>query len=662
MKISKVYLLLIIYLLIIIADGNSIDEQPISGPESRANNLAEIFSSLNNTANIVLAIDSSASMDDGFQSAKEVALEFLEALGNNQDRNLKVGYVSWRHAPVSSSPNLSSKFSGLPEEIRKIDFTGNTCLRMGINRSLDLLRNETPNSGYNIIVIISDGEENCNTGNLTCSEFAKIFPDDVYVYTIQTRTSERGSTLLKCMERPIDIDPLNGISTKDQIPIPQLKVNPILADHRSKEDLKANFDFEIQSFNISRRDADTNITISKSIVSGEFGPKVKLKLTAPGIKDIKSGVVISVDSSGSMGLGGNPRYGEHIRNSMPKILDAIEEYMPNSNISIISWDNDTDFAYGPLSGGNGIAAMVPISRAKEEIADNDVFTCKCPYDKFLYSIPANGLPDSSLLRIFDFLFTKKLQPTNHYYCYENESTNLSIGLESAIKALDNSSFIQDRNRLDATRKLIILIVGRSEFSNCDDDLIKEAKRKYYDINTVGIGVVDGSMMEKELIKIAGGERNYNYSTGSSGWTSEAVDQVIKDALYEFSRSNITNDLTVVETLYPYLRLNNDSIKVSINNVELSKDLINREIQVNSDNTTTLRIALNRNINIKPSDVIEIFFDTYLDLSMPLGMSSSRTQKKYTINMSSPTSGVSYYWLANGQSYTIPLPENSLNIY
>jgi hypothetical protein len=662
MQFYKIYLILIIYLIALTAGGNNTDDQQILSPESKANYLARIFTGLNNSTNVVLAIDSSASMDGSLKSAKQIAIEFLKALGNNTEGRIKAGYVSWRHVPVSGSTNLSTNFDDISEKINEIDFTGNTCLRTGLNKSLELLQNATPISDYDIIIIISDGKENCNTGkNFTCEEFVRNFPKDVYIYTIQIRDSDEGSRLLKCLERPIPIntDTLNETTIENPVLNLPTEVELPQRSPDSQEEFETLFNFQVQSFNISRRDIDTNMTISKSIIGGGLGPRIILKLTAPGIRDIKSGVVIAVDSSGSMGVGGNPRYGDHIRNSMPKILDAIDSRMPNSNVSIISWDDDIDFACGPLSRGNSNAVMVPIAQAKKEILENNVFIDKYPYDKFLYLIPADKWSSSWFA---DLLCTKKLPPVDYYYCYENESTNLSIGLRCALRTLDNASLIDGQNRLDATRKLIILIAGRSEFSKCDENLIDEARTKYYDISTVGIGVVEGSMMEKELIKIAGEERNYNYSTGSSGWTSRAVDKVIEDDLYEFSKSNITNDIILTETIPQYLRLDNNSTQATINGVKISKNLMNKEIQINSDNTTTLRVTLSKKLNMKPDDVIEVSFDTYLDLTLPIDYTSSKTQNKYIVEKGTPASNVSYNWLANEQIYSIPLPENSINIY
>ncbi len=681
MKVFKIYLILIIYMITVIAGGNNIDNKQIFGDETKANYLAKIFTSLNNSTNIVLAIDSSASMNDGTQGAKQASIEFLKALGDNTDGRIKVGYVSWRHIPASSSPDLSSDLKGISEKVKEIDFTGNTCMRTGLNKSFELLQNAIPTADYNIIVIISDGEENCNTGkNFTCEEFKSNYPKNVYIYTLQTRSSEEGDRLLKCLERPITLSNTNELNKgNNEKPLPNLRTNSEFPDQgqNSQGKIITPYKIQVQSFNISRRNTNTNMTISKSIVDGKLGPKVILKLTAPGIKDIKSSVVIAVDSSGSMGIGGNPRYGDHIRDSMPKILDAIENRMPNSNVSIISWDDDIDLAYGPLLKSNSNASMmpnasmvlnasmVPIAQAKKEIIEKNVFTNKYPYDKFLYLIPADKWSNSRLagfLWPLDLLFLKKLPPTDYYYCYENESTNLSVGLKSAISTLDNSSLIKGQSQLDARRKLIIFIAGRSEFSKCDDNLIEEARRKYYNISTVGVGVAEGSMMEKELIKIAGNERNYNYSTGSSGWTSRAVDKVIEGDLYEFSKSDITNGIALVETIYPYLRLDNNSIRATINGVNISKALISKGIRINPDNTTTLKITLSKKLNMKPDDVIEVSFDTYLDLTLPIDNARSGNQKKYAIDKGAPASNVSYNWLANGQLYSIPLPENSINIY
>ena len=80
--------------------GNASDNSdPIIGAKTIAENLTK----LNTSLNIVLAIDSSASIYYESQSSKSTAIEFLKTIENKTNTRIKIGYVSWRHVPVFSS-------------------------------------------------------------------------------------------------------------------------------------------------------------------------------------------------------------------------------------------------------------------------------------------------------------------------------------------------------------------------------------------------------------------------------------------------------------------------------------------------------------------------------------------------------------------------------
>ena len=626
--------------------GNASDNSdPIIGAKTIAENLTK----LNTSLNIVLAIDSSASIYYESQSSKSTAIEFLKTIENKTNTRIKIGYVSWRHVPVFSSSYLSSNFSDIYHRINDTNFTGNTCFRNGLNRSLELLRKEATSAVYNVLIIISDGEENCNTeSNFTCDEFNKMNSTDIYIYTIQIGRSDKGSSLLKCLEKPIE----------KPIGIPELPHPNPSALNGSSSNKPGNkmlkpisifekaFQFQTQGSEVSIREPNTNMSVSKSITGGIFGPKITLKLAAPGIEAIKTGIVIAIDSSGSLGKGGRAEYGYNIRMSMQKILDKIDERMPKSNISIVSWDDNVDFAYSPLLNNNPLlASLVPISQAKSEIYEKEVFLYKSSYP-FPLNFIAGVFPSNV--------------PGTYYYCNETESTNLSVGLESARIILNKTV----GNKLDATRKLILLVTSRSEFSRCDKDIVNKAKNENCNIHTIGIGVIDGSELQKDLIEIAGdknkpeGDREkYHYSPGSSLFNEATVATSVNQALEQYSTENISNKISIVDTLYPYIHLvEGQSIKVMLNDNILNESLYTKTVTINSDNTTTLEIILDKNVVMIPSDVIQVSFDTYLDLSLPIEATNSRTSRIYSINQKTPTSHVSYSWLGNNLAYNIPLPE------
>jgi hypothetical protein len=414
------------------------------------------------------------------------------------------------------------------------------------------------------------------------------------------------------------------------------------------------FLLQAKGSNITRIEPNTSILVTKNIFSGPFGPHITIDIKAPKFRDIKTAIVISIDSSGSLGKGGRPEYGENVRQSIPKILDKINNTMDLSNVSIISWDNDIDFAYASnnttINREPSKAIMVPISRAKNEIESNRTFGTNpnfIDYLKRCFSISTISSSDNGL-----------------YYCHENESTDLNLGLESARIILNNTII----DRFDATRKLILFITARSEFTPCDPNIINRTKKEDCFIHTIGVGVADGSDLQKELIKIAGddenltGDRNsYHYSPGSSYFNHAAVATAVEAALKQYSTENISDNIAIVDTLYPYLRIKNNQIEVKLNKENLNNSLYAKEISLNSDGTTTLRILFKKDLRIRPEDRIQVSFDTYLDLSLPRYGWHSKISDMYLIDHATPRSEVSYNWLGNKQFYNISLPESKINL-
>jgi hypothetical protein len=604
-----------------------------------ASEVAEDLTKSNEKLHVVLAIDSSASIYKSNQSSKKEAHTFIDSINKkNDDKRIKLGYVIWNDTITANSKNLSIIESDL--NVDSINFEGITCFSIALNESIKLLEQERDSDSKDVIVIISDWKENCYNGtNLSCEKLKKLISGrHIYFYPIQIGDSDNTSDLLGCLNKPL---PINYMLPNVQAPNQN---GPISSRVRNP------FIFDLKSSEISRKDIFTNMTVSKSIISGPYGPRIILKFAAPPVPDIKTSIVIAVDSSGSLGKGGRADYGDNIRKSMSKILDDINETMPLSNVSVVSWDDNIDFAYypleinGSLNNHTSTAKLFPISKARQEIKDEEVFVGR----QFNYPFPFNYLSG----------FLQAKYPTKYYNCNETESTNLSVGLDSAREIINRST--QETN--DATRKLILLIVGRSEFTPCDQDIINKAQREKCIVHSFGIGVMDDSELKKELEKISGNERNYHYCPGSSIWTSGLVADAVKGALSQYNKGKLSNNITVIDTLYPYLRINNSSIKASINGITITKDkIINKIDKNNTSSPTTLRISFDKNLSIEPSDVIEISFDTSLDLSLPIDITKIQDYPITQIDKKIPASYISYKWLGDGKTYNISLPESRILI-
>lgn len=649
MNINNFSIIILLFLITCLVSSSVSQSDNIIDSESKAkiDELVKIITNLNNSSHVVLSIDCSGSMNDTQKRAKITALKFLSELKNNTKGNIKVGYVSWNYIPLARSRSLSSNFDNIYQDINdKVRFGGVTCIKSGLNESLELLRNEAITGNHNILVIISDGLDNCTVeSNLTCGDIREIDSKGINIYTIQIGNSRTGSALLKCLEKRLSIS--------KPISFAPLDIEGKMQETKVVDSSSAEMKFLIEGNKIEKTDQNTNMTISKEITGGTLGPRITLDIKAPGVEAIRTNVVIAVDSSGSLGKGGRAEYGENIRKSIPVVLKNIEQKMPLSNVSVISWDDNVDFAYSSLNNTKAAdAKLVPISEARREISDNEVFISKSYFDRYPY--PINRLAE----------FFRSL-PDDYYYCKETEITDLNVGLDSARIVLNRST----QNPLGGIRKLIILVTARSEFIPCNESLIIAAKNDDCDIHTIGVGVIDGSELHMELKRLAGDrakpkgdEDKYHYSPGSVFYNNYVIASVIEKALKQFYTENISNNLIIEDTLYPYLQIDNNTLfQATLNGNLLGKDQVSMVSQTNPDNTTTLKILFNKSLNMKPNDDIKVIFDTYLNISMPIDATISKTSRVYSIDRNTPMSSISYRWLGNNHVYVMPLPECSLNI-
>jgi hypothetical protein len=588
--------------------------------------LVDSITELNNSLNVVLSIDCSGSMEN--ESAKNAALGFLSQLKNGTKGNIDVGYVAWSKGILAESLTLNSDISEVYKEINNRNLKNNsvTCMSIGLDKSIKLLRDNKEPGKHNILIVISDGMDNCTSDlNLNCGDIRQeINAIGINIYTIQIGNDPEGRELLECLENTGDVPSADAGKTQG---------------FRIVEKLPRDMTFQAEIKHDSIPPDPNNMTVSKDITWGDHGPRIALAIKVPSARDIPTNVAIALDSSGSLGWGGRPEYGDNIREAMLPSLEKIRDRLDYSKVSIISWDEDIDFAYGDLNNTDpSKARLVPTSIAIDDITKNDVFMYK----------------DEGYLQKLWAYFWGADRPLDHYYCRENESTNMSIGLDSARAVLNNT-------KGTGIRKMIILITARSEYEPCDPKIIRLAKNQSCNIYTIGIGVINGSLLENELKEIASDrETKYKYSSGSQIYDKNAMDSVIENAVDQFLKENISNNILINETLYPYIQAKNDTVNATLNGKPIYPIPNMRLIKTNPDRTTTWKIEF-KGLNIKPEDELIVYFDTTLNISLPADVTKFRTSIDYSIDRKTTRSSISYRWLADNKQYEIGLPERNIEI-
>jgi hypothetical protein len=609
---------------------------------NQTNDIAIKLARLDKPLHIVIGMDSSASMQ-GSEEAKSAAKEILDSIENRKNKEDRIGFISWKHFPAYSSKNLSTNFKNINNIISSIDFDGNTCFKLGLNESIKLLKADdlTP-STFNILVLISDGVDNCNTsiGNLLCNQTETMDFANIYIYTIQIGDSKNKTSLLRCLTKEIP-----SIIPTVEYPKTFVGVTETIHEENTSE-----FSLSAHGRAIKYQEQTSKVNITKIIEKGNNGPKIKIRIEAPDA-NVSDALVLAIDSSGSFGVGGHPDYGKNLREAINPSLDHIKETLPNSTIAILSWDDKIDFAYDNLSNSDPKnASFVPIAKAIDDIKNNEVFVA----NPLRHEI--NVLNHKFELPI---LASSDPYPDYHYNCSEFDPTVFDVGLQGSLELFESQFKKMKIDERDTVLKSIIFITGRSEFTPFSAPLIERAKKDNCSIYAIGIGVIEKTLMEKNL-KLAADQTNgtYYYSSGGSGWTSNDISNAISKVADNIRQKPLLDNITLVETIYPYLKVDTSSIKATKDGVGLKYNLI--KSPPNSDGTTTLIIELKPNENLTRNSAIEISMDTELDLSLPVDVNQSRRNISWDINEDTRYSSLSYRWIKPEQKIEVMLPENSLD--
>lgn len=631
-------------------------------------NVNKAIESSNNPIYIILAIDSSASMAGNGNDAKSVAIEFLSRIEHRNNTQDKVGYVSWSYYPVSFSP-LISNYNELSKAIGRINFSGNTCIKSGLDKSADLLNEAKADNVRRIIVLISDGQENCNnTKNLTCEDVPKY--ENLEVYTVQVGSSDFRDQLLRCIATEnngtdynyqldggpnIILDILNLSDTLELIPTKPTYINRDKVEKTKDED-GTTIMIPARGKNIELTEINTDVRVEKRIEQGASGPRIVIKLKAP--PSTRMSLVIALDSSGSFGRGGYPEYSLLVRNVMPEFLQTLNETYPESNISILIWDDKVDFIYKDLKGTRQpqYSKLVPIDQAIGELNEMHVFA-PATEREFRLGILNKYLKDIPILLHIPLLakVNEDYNP-NDYRCDESNYTDFNVALRNAIDILDRDPTKNMSD--DPNGRYILLVTGRSEFTDCDPKLIAEAREKNYRIHPIGMRVITGSDMDKSLGIMADQTNGTKeYTPGSKDWTENKL----HDALNTFlKRPDLSvRNISIVETVYPYLSIDNSSVTLAVDG---QNKLNGFKKQILSNNNTSLYMELTDAVNA--GSYIEVSIDTKLNMSLPVDVTSDSVSNEklinYIIDENTPRSYLRYAWY-NNNTFTVSLPENTLNI-
>jgi hypothetical protein len=548
------------------------------------------------SGNLIIALDNSDSMNGTkIIAAKNASKRFIERASSI---GFKTGFVGWNNV-IDSSIYPSFDTKNLYDEIDNLNANGRTCIGLGLREAIELLEKNDGTNLSKIIILISDGEENCTENETPCLDSKRAAEKGIVVFTIGV-TPLTKTEPLKCIANTTGGQ---YFYANDDFALEKIfgNIYQLMMPYQQgpKFGLVANGSI------ISVKELETNVTIQKSILYNErnSSPGIMLTVKTPPIDRLD--MVIALDSSGSVNLWNEER---SMRDGLKYAINNFIKELKNRNIdariSIISWDDNIDFAYGNISNTDvRNASLVQSDQITETILD----------------------------RIM-----------NNYSCDEEDLTDFNVGLENSILILNNK---QNKPKYPDAFRCIVFLAGRSEFRDCTNATLTNIENSHYKIYPIGLN--PGRKMEGSLSNISRitGSK-YIYSTGTRTDLKLELDKLLKEFLDKsLNETPVANNVVIVESLYPYLKPDLDSVNGA---------------RINGFNDTTNSLFLEIPGGLLSGHTYEISFDTRINLDLPVDVAERRKPVIFPILNGTPESTITYVWHTN-KNYTIPLPENHIVI-
>jgi hypothetical protein len=401
-------------------------------------------------------------------------------------------------------------------------------------------------------------------------------------------TNYRGTTS-KVPIRPVELE-----IDKKEVPIPPINNStsplPHLDPIEEADKFGSEFNLMGQGKIINKSNQETDVKVRKIIERNEITnlPRITIQIITPPIKNVD--FVLAVDSSGSMNQ--SEEYTKAITEGIPNYLSQLEKKYKDKDIrvSIVSWDEDNlntnnsdEFAYGDIKNNNyADARLVPLNRTTTD--------------------------------------AKKLFEKYKNICGDTEGTHFNAGLNASVAVFDNKANKPKPAYENNTSKFILFITGKSEFKKCDDYVLKQAIDRNLKVATFGIDLTPDCTMENELEKISsmtGG--HYLPCAATSGQLQTRLEDELENLTKSMINSTVASNVSIVETLYPYLIPVEESIT--------GATLINVPIQ-NADKTRTLYLSVE---NLSPDTTWNVSFDVMVDMRLPIDVAKDRyTNRTYAV--------------------------------
>lgn len=637
----------------------------------------------------ILAIDSSESMNKTDEDDKRLfaAESFVNQMNPSKDR---VGLVSWDNdIDVSISP--TSDFEEVINGIRKVDHDGGTDLNKGLNAAIDLMGDS--DDAFKTIVFLSDGHSNNYTWSGVSGSPADRAKDmGIVVYTIGLKLAGEPKDKLEDIARATggeyynapDSDSLtrryediskaiSSIAGRGVVVRYAVPENAIIDNYRIEpSDDRMENSAKVLTWNAGTMSIGETWTTSFDVSFKNGGiytlgaaPESKVdyaKFDGTSANDAIPESKIEVFTPGTFSLTG---MGINDSREHPTTrVKVFKNFTPNAqgtcpDINLTVQMPPNPFYIDAVFALDTSPSMVYVSSEKDPSRDlktemKDAIETLINQDEFKVvnvSIVSwdEGTPD----------FVTELQPVGDRRWIDNALRNLSedetehtvyeAGLEPAIKVFDDYPTIDPY----ITRRIIVFVTGKSEFIPGDwQDLIPHAIEERYIVYTVGLKIDKDKtpMQHDNLTRMA-------EETGGKFYQIDDISEIatkVDDITRELSNLPVADDITVTDTLYPYLVVGDSDITVT-NGTSLS-------ISHNADGSATIFWILGE---MKGGQKETLIIHPSLMISLPADINeSSRYEEIYGIDETTPSSEIKYTWQVGpekGSDIMTPIPKGEIQI-
>jgi len=365
----------------------------------------------------------------------------------------------------------------------------------------------------------------------------------------------------------------------------------------------------------------TNVTVIKAVQPNEGRLKFVYDIKTPEVNDFH--FVLALDSSGSLKTSPDSEQAKAIIYAVPIFINETIKNYPkkNFNVSIVSWDDDIDFAYNRFNNKDAkMANMVKIQTAAKDLAHNNVF--------------------------------QEVNDTRYFYrCDEKDHTNLSIALESAIDILDRSPPINYHN----TSNFTIIVTGESEFYKCNPDLIKNAREKGYSVYIIQMEPSEeDSEMLAHLKQISGSEEKVLSCHARGSELNTELLMHLENALKKAVSEPVAEDVKIVEPLYGYL-MPGEGASVEI--LKLPNSLTQVIPEERDNNTVVLQLPY----GLFENNTTRVMFNAnFVFDDLPVSVTKNSKPVVFAPPDSNAYSNISYTWLKK-HNISFELTPNSVKL-